>query len=82
MHALICRVKAVGDCVVNASFLGAGLDASGFLWTFRHSDWLAGSLTASDCLADGLGTRVRECESLYSNKKVRNRERLRVSWRV
>lgn len=45
-----------------------------------RTGWLA--LTASDWLADGLGTRVRECESLYSNKKVRNRERLRVSWRV
>lgn len=45
-----------------------------------RTGWLA--LTASDWLADGLGTRVRECESLYSiNKKVRNRERLRVSWR-
>lgn len=45
-----------------------------------RTGWLA--LTASDWLADGLGTRVRKCESLYSNKKVKNRERLRVSWRV
>lgn len=39
-----------------------------------RTGWLA--LTASDWLADGLGTRVRECESLYS-KRVTQSEKPR-----